>query len=108
MLEARGDLTVNSGYKGVIDVGQEDACMLLGLVRRYGGVYKYGSTLPKSAVAMASFPRPGDFGSSWASWPSGARMGLVSSTDMAATENKFNADGMGEEFRLEILWKYMY
>ena len=35
-------------------------------------------------------------------------MGLVSSTDMAATENKFNADGMGEEFRLEILWKYMY
>lgn len=38
---------------------------------------------------MASFPRPGNFGSSWASWPSGARMGLVSSTDMAATEIKY-------------------
>ena len=38
---------------------------------------------------MASFPRPGGFGSSWASWPSGARMGLVSSSDMAATEVKY-------------------
>ena len=38
---------------------------------------------------MASFPRPGGFGSSWASCPSGARMGLVSSSDMAATEVKY-------------------
>ena len=38
---------------------------------------------------MASFPRPGGFGSSWASWPSGARLGLVSSSDMAATEVKY-------------------
>ena len=35
MLEARGDLPVDSGYKGIIDVGQEDTYMLLGLVHCY-------------------------------------------------------------------------
>lgn len=100
MLETRGDLPVDSSYKGIIDVGQEDTYMLIrtrALLLR--GIY----SIPKSAVAIASFPRPRDFGSSWVSWASGARMGLVSSTDMAPQYQCRIADGKSEEFKSDIL-----
>lgn len=103
MLETRGDLPVDSSYKGIIDVGQEDTYMLIrtrALLLR--GIY----SIPKSAVAIASFPRPRDFGSSWVSWLSGARMGLVSSTDMAPQYQCRIADGKSEEFKSDILREY--
>ena len=83
MLEARGDLPVNSGYEGIVDVGQEDACSCQDCTTTTEGHIEGLANVPKSAVAMASFPRARDFGASWASWPPGARMGLVSSADMA-------------------------
>lgn len=40
MLEARGDLPVDSGYKGIIDVGQEDTYMLIRTrALLLGGIY---------------------------------------------------------------------
>lgn len=109
MLETRGDLPVNSGYKGIIDVGQEDACMLLGLVHFFHLHHRATRNIPKSAVAIANFPRPGDFGSSWVSWLSGARMGLVSSTDMVPQLiSMINPNEKNEEFRWEILREYIY
>lgn len=75
MLKPRRDLPVDSGYEGVIDICQKDtcSCQIAVPLPWFREVW-----VPKSAVAIASFPRPRDLDSVWS-----CSIGVVSSVAMA-------------------------